>query len=637
MKKVTNKKTKRIASALAALSLVSAMAIPAAAISASAAETPAIVEEVSILDNETQLDVEAEDKDEKPSYNGHAIKDIKYSQDGTEHTFKYSEGCFETDPNKYDPHLATMSSSLAHASDTYTFDNEETKKKDYSKGAQRVVDILNQAGFEEKDIYVSDSYRVKPTTDSVACVIASKDIKTEEGDKKLISITVRSSSYEAEWASNVTLGTEGEAAGFANAANQVIGYFNDFNSDGKFDEALANGDVIFWVQGYSRGGATANLTSKRLIDAYQADGNEVYGYCIEAPQGGVKDAEDPDRNYNSIHNVINPDDLVPYVAPTAMGFKRYGVDHFMFGGDADSDNILPWTGQFGNNAADNYAKRIIDMDAQKTRMMRQLRNIVKGDTTNCEPFEMTPYNYDSVGNLVDAVINRVSRKVGRENYERDMQEPLRRVMQFINSGKDLDEIQNRFGITATIASSLCSCLNDPARLPELLGIAGSEIKVVSANQTTETGVKSSIRRLWDICKSLLPFTEKSTKYVANFSDYSCCLIADTVVASVDYILISDFNDYPSNGELSGYETAKQDIKSILFYVLKGTHEIDDTVELAKNIEKIFQNHSSIQTMSWLRSFDSWYDDISEGRTGGATGTWDYDISEDITGGATGSW
>ena len=196
MKKVTNKKTKRIASALAALSLVSAMAMPVATISASAAEATAIVEEVSVPDSEiqlvdeTQLDVEAEDKDEKPSYNGHAIKDIKYTQYRKDYTFKYSEGCFETDPNKYDPHLATMSSSLAHASDTYIFDNEETKKKDYSKGAQRVVDILNQAGFEEKDIYVSDSYRVKPTTDSVACVIASKDIKTEEGNKKLISITV---------------------------------------------------------------------------------------------------------------------------------------------------------------------------------------------------------------------------------------------------------------------------------------------------------------------------------------------------------------------------------------------------------------------------------------------------------------
>ena len=59
-------------------------------------------------------------------------------------------------------------------------------------------------------------------------------------------------------------------------------------------------------------------------------GNEVVAYCMEAPQGGVQSAEHPDRDYRPIHNVINVDDLVPYVAPSAYGFKRYGVDHYAF-------------------------------------------------------------------------------------------------------------------------------------------------------------------------------------------------------------------------------------------------------------------------------------------------------------------
>ena len=89
MKKVTNKKTKRIASALAALSLVSAMAMPVATISASAAEATAFVEEVSVPDSEIQLeeiqlDVEAESQ----YYNGHKIVDGTYHHEGRDFTFK---------------------------------------------------------------------------------------------------------------------------------------------------------------------------------------------------------------------------------------------------------------------------------------------------------------------------------------------------------------------------------------------------------------------------------------------------------------------------------------------------------------------------------------------------------------------
>ena len=55
MKKVTNKKTRRIAIALASLSMLSALAMPAATISASAAETAAIVEKLPEVSSETTV------------------------------------------------------------------------------------------------------------------------------------------------------------------------------------------------------------------------------------------------------------------------------------------------------------------------------------------------------------------------------------------------------------------------------------------------------------------------------------------------------------------------------------------------------------------------------------------------------
>ena len=55
MKKTVNKKTRRIAIALASLSMISAMAMPAASIKASAAEVSAIVEELPEASTETTV------------------------------------------------------------------------------------------------------------------------------------------------------------------------------------------------------------------------------------------------------------------------------------------------------------------------------------------------------------------------------------------------------------------------------------------------------------------------------------------------------------------------------------------------------------------------------------------------------
>lgn len=86
--------------------------------------------------------------------------------------------------------------------------------------------------------------------------------------------------------------------------------------------------------GFSRAGATSNLTAKELVDTYQPKGNVVYGYHFEAPQGGVSNLVNKARNYNSIHNVINAGDVVPQVAMVTMNFQRYGVDHFVPGSKA---------------------------------------------------------------------------------------------------------------------------------------------------------------------------------------------------------------------------------------------------------------------------------------------------------------
>ena len=129
-------------------------------------------------------------------------------------------------------------------------------------------------------------------------------------------IAVRGAGYESEWASNVTLGISGEAEGFASAANQVLSSVKQYIENNDLEEKINSGKVKFWVAGYSRAGATANLTSARLINNYAQFGNQVYGYCFEAPQGGIEEENADMNQYNSIHNCINKTDVVPLVGPT---------------------------------------------------------------------------------------------------------------------------------------------------------------------------------------------------------------------------------------------------------------------------------------------------------------------------------
>lgn len=145
-----------------------------------------------------------------------------------------------------------------------------------------------------------------------------------------ISRNLSSSAYNGEWASNVSIGASGESEGFADATRQTMDflaeYINKYNID--------TNNTKFWVTGYSRTGAVSNMVAKRLIDTYNNDGTKVFAYCNAPANGGLKSEMKTGCDYSGIHNIINPSDIVPYVAPSEMGFVRYGTDHFIPGDTA---------------------------------------------------------------------------------------------------------------------------------------------------------------------------------------------------------------------------------------------------------------------------------------------------------------
>ncbi|MCH3962479.1 MAG: chitobiase/beta-hexosaminidase C-terminal domain-containing protein [Solobacterium sp.] len=249
--------------------------------------------------------------------------------------YYYSDGYFMNSSEDYGTQLSTLSINFAmaafqrpKANDTDTYSSAYASKN--------ITDLFDATGFSNYQI----DYPEPAETENgytIGSAIASKELYTEnqrDTGKKLIVVAVRGANYTKEWGSNVTIGSSGEAEGFANAADQVTARVNDYISKNGTGEKYA-----IWVVGYSRGGATANLTSQRLSDIYGSD--HVYGYTFEAPQGGTTDQGTHLKAYNAytnIHNIINKSDVVPMVAPTLMGLVRYGVDHYIPSTSSDSDN-----------------------------------------------------------------------------------------------------------------------------------------------------------------------------------------------------------------------------------------------------------------------------------------------------------
>ncbi|MBR4132063.1 MAG: hypothetical protein IKT99_03715 [Oscillospiraceae bacterium] len=326
-----------------------------------------------------------------------------------ENVFYYSDGFFAGSTDAYNPQLATASMCLAGAagySNEYGKDDHEGGlSSDYLDKSQNFRQFVSDIGCADADIYVNDFNTRKPGADTIGVGIASKDITIGSTQKKLVIIGVRGMGYEKEWISNMTLGASGEAAGWSSAANQVFAELKGYLSRKGIDGTSEN--TIFWIAGYSRAGATSNLTAKRIVDTYDNAGTHTFAYPLEAPKGGVASAKVAGNNYNCIHNIVNQNDIVPWTGTTEMGFIRYGVDHYIPGSPEThtpaegSDHILKDNAAWdvagntnGHGGSENYLSS--DYWKQEVKMIYQLK-AVNPDIVFDDYYHRATINYVSGG------------------------------------------------------------------------------------------------------------------------------------------------------------------------------------------------------------------------------------------------
>ena len=253
-------------------------------------------------------------------------KSDKISFQSCDFTFDtyYNDSYFLLDNKEYHEEIALASHAMALA----TFNGDE----DYSQRSKYLRELWEKEHFD--NIYMNDSFYQIPWTDSIGYGLASKHISLNKEDFTLIAVAVRGGNYDGEWASNFTIGLEGDAQGFKEATNQVIegltSYLKNYSISGK---------VKFWISGDSRAAITSNMVAGEILKMYEANqyltsevqynDDDIYAYCFEPPLGVEITLENARREiYHGIHNLVNYNDFVPLVAPFEWGFARYGVDHY---------------------------------------------------------------------------------------------------------------------------------------------------------------------------------------------------------------------------------------------------------------------------------------------------------------------
>ncbi|MCR5653597.1 MAG: hypothetical protein K6F88_07320, partial [Ruminococcus sp.] len=223
---------------------------------------------------------------------------VAFSTDTKTDKYFYCDDYFTQSGKASDEHLRTMSAAVAFT----LYGKSENPEAVFGK-------LPSDIGFEDITMYDMD----KLTKDTMGVVFGKKTI----GGNTVVLVALRSDEYDAEWASNFISGETGDISGFSTAAALIKSRLDKYLSD----NAVTN--AKFWVTGYSRGGAVANLLGKSLnehTDDYRISDDDIYVYTFDAPRSSFELT-----SYANIHNVVDSCDIIPYVYPEIWGIYNSGV------------------------------------------------------------------------------------------------------------------------------------------------------------------------------------------------------------------------------------------------------------------------------------------------------------------------
>ncbi len=618
-------------------------------------KTRDITKAVSEADGRTSYTFTGADGASYPVYYGY-VSSPSHTTEDTDivNKYYYSDGFFFGDPKKYDNHLAAFGMNFAMASaDSYINTHD-----DYRYKFTNIKSLMQQIGIAEENIYVNSWYTKKPTDDSIGVAIGKKTIRSNAGEEyTLVPIAIRSYGYEKEWASNMTINGENtddmkdEHSGFKSARTHVMDELKYYIANYGLSDDLKKGKVKFFVTGFSRGSATANLTGKFLVDTYGENSdyqnkNQIFAYCFAVPAGGTDFRDNTlvsgksNECYYCVHNIINKVDLTPMVATYEMGFKRYGVDHYVPGDPAvKSTPVMTNKPSEIKEKVDNVTL-YYDNDpwyvgdenykTQREKMVKQL--LAVNDELDFVDFfkeyyitmgkanyfwNGEPYTFNKARTSNKKLENWLpefyyklqkwnilasDKNLSRENYSKYVMKEGKPDGQWSNNGTSVQD-----ALRGLVQLMLSKTPEEKSKLSSALSGVVNKINapIIGSGNTMLTLYHDLIGddAGWD----------KSTAIQQKWLDEIWGKLTDNRYGQ------QGIQDVMTPSELKEFKSYYPTLMGVVFRLLKYDYDNAGKVDsktkaqmwiagtFAKNSEAVLQGHVPEIALAWLRSYDNWYD------------------------------
>lgn len=222
-----------------------------------------------------------------------------------------------------------------------------------NQGAQGGTDEATSFGKlfgmqDAEDIHITAAEYAVDKDDLTEFFVGHRTIYRSGEKKELVILSVRgTNSTNAEWTSNFDVGANTmdyyNAAGFEHphwkdfdnhkgfdvATNRVLEKFADYEKRHGLDK-LSNKVIL--ITGHSRGAGISNLLGAHFED--RAD-YKSFTYTFAAPYATTHDDA---GTYRTVFNVVNSDDLIPFLPMPEWGFKKYGVIYTLSVNDLYEDD-----------------------------------------------------------------------------------------------------------------------------------------------------------------------------------------------------------------------------------------------------------------------------------------------------------
>lgn len=228
----------------------------------------------------------------------------------------------------------------------------------------------------------------------------------------------------SEWYSNFEIGYSAEHSGFAKAADFAELKLGDY----VFTHAIGM-EPEFFVTGYSRGGAVANILAKRLCDRYGLE--RVCAYTFASPSTTLSRRT---NRYNCVFNLVRQEDLFTRVPPEGWGYTKYGKNISLSDAGDMTVRYRQLTGEdyigfTRQRAVDNFIGAVYDLAPNVNAYYRRRREV--GDR-KLSLYELMTSVADMLSQNMDNAAADVFLSAMMSDYAD--------LLNFLSSGADLNDL-----------------------------------------------------------------------------------------------------------------------------------------------------------------------------------------------------